>query len=140
MPENHPHVEFQWLVWVAARPVPRVLWPGKPISPGFNLPEYLGKEGVSYSSSIVGELYMAFGFVGCGGGGFFGWLAVSLTSIFERYSSPGTFIVYGLGTLALFAGMRSGIDLILMSYGIFGWFLIVGFYRSFTGQVESNDK
>jgi hypothetical protein len=141
MPENHPHVEFQWLVWVAARPVPRVLWPGKPISPGFNLPEYLGKEGVSYSSSIVGELYMAFGFVGCGVGGlFFGWLAVSLTSIFERYSSPGTFIVYGLGTLALFAGMRSGIDLILMSYGIFGWFLIVGFYRSFTGQVESNDK
>ena len=135
IPESHPHVEFQWLVWVAARPAPRALWSGKPTNPGFSLPEYLGREGVSYSSSIVGELYMAFGYIGCGIGGLlFGWLAVSLTSIFERYSSPGTYIVYGIGTLALFAGMRSGIDLVLISYGIFGWFLIVGIFQTFFGQ------
>ncbi|TWU55212.1 O-antigen polymerase [Rubripirellula reticaptiva] len=130
IPAQHPHVTWRWLIWVGSRPVPRVLWPGKPIDPGFSLPEFLGAKGVSYSSSIVGELYLAFGFPGClFGGVVLGRCGRSLAYMLERNSSTGGFIVYGIGTLALFAGVRSGIDLILMSYGIVGWFIVVGIYR-----------
>src|SRR5439155_16987462 len=31
IPERHPFVGFQHLLFISVRPVPRVLWPGKPL-------------------------------------------------------------------------------------------------------------
>lgn len=134
IPESHPHTTWRYLLWVAVRPVPRVFWPGKPLDPGFDLPRYLGRTDVSFSASTIGELYMAFGFFGCAFGGlFYGWLANSLVAVFNRFQGRiGATITYGVGTLALFAGMRSGIDLVLMSYGIAGWFVVVTLYFQLT--------
>ncbi|TWU16992.1 O-antigen polymerase [Allorhodopirellula heiligendammensis] len=141
VPEKHPYVTWQWPLWIAVRPIPRIFWPGKPVDPGFNLPRYLGVKGVSYSSSIIGELYMAFGFLGCATGGvFIGWLAISLVRTFELYSKSGGLIVYGIGVLALFAGTRSGIDLVLMSYGIVGWFLVIAIYQNFFGSLSVHER
>ena len=130
IPERHPHTGMKWVVWVAARPVPRVLWPGKPLDPGFDLPSFQGMQGVSLSVSLVGELYMAFGFLGCLGGGLFlGYLAKTLAQVMRAGPAPGAVIIFGAGLLALFAGMRSGIDLVLMSYGVLAWIALAWGYR-----------
>lgn len=132
IPYSHPHVGADYLIWVIARPIPRVFWPEKPLDPGFDLPQFLGQSGVSLTVSLVGELYMAFGFLGCIGGGLFvGYLANTLPEVFKTGATPGALIIFGGGLLALFAGMRSGIEMILMSYGILAWIVVVWVYRKF---------
>ena len=37
---------------------------------------------------------------------------------------PDKSIVYSIGLLVLFAGLRSMQDLVIMSYGLFGWIVI----------------
>jgi hypothetical protein len=129
-PDEVPHVEFKWLIWVLIRPIPRVFWPGKPTSPGFDLAEYLGFEGVGFSYSIIGELYMAFGFLGCLVGGWvIGRIALCLRMILQPDRSFGAMILFGIGLLALFTGIRSGIELILMSYGGLAWIFIIWIYQ-----------
>jgi hypothetical protein len=59
IPQSYGFVYHQYLVYVLVRPVPRVFWPEKPVDPGFDLPSALGVEGVSYSYSVIGELYMS---------------------------------------------------------------------------------
>lgn len=122
IPELHPHTGMQYVIFVAARPVPRVFWPGKPLTPGFDLPSFQGIRGASLSMSLVGELYMAFGFLGCVGGGLLlGYLANCLAQVLKAGATPGALIIFGGSLLALFAGMRSGIELVLMSYGVLAW-------------------
>lgn len=122
VPELHPHTGIGYLVFVAARPIPRVFWPGKPLNIGFDLPAFAGVKGASLSMSLVGELYLAFGFPGCVGGGLLlGYLANTLSQVLRAGATPGALIIFGGSLLALFAGMRSGIDLVLMSYGVLAW-------------------
>ncbi len=122
IPDLHPHTGKQYVVFIAARPVPRVFWPGKPLNPGFDLPAFQGVKGASLSMSLVGELYMAFGFPGCVGGGLLlGYLANALSQVLRSGATPGALIIFGGSLLALFAGMRSGIELVLMSYGVLAW-------------------
>ena len=129
IPERHPHTTWRYVLWVAARPIPRVFWPGKPVDAGFDIARYLGRERVSYSSSVIGELYAAFGWFGClAGGVLYGRLARSLVAMAERTRTGGALITYGIGLLALFAGVRSGIDLVLMSYGVLGWLAVAYVY------------
>jgi hypothetical protein len=61
VPAEHPHVGYQQLWFTIVRPVPRVLWPGKPIDPGFDLPSIVGMKGVSLSDHrrVVFELRLA---------------------------------------------------------------------------------
>ena len=128
-PEHRPHVGTRWLTYIAVRPIPRVLWPGKPTHPGFDLAVYLREKGVSFSMSTIGELYMAFGWTGVVVGGLLlGRLARSWTTIIESSPNPGGALLYGLGTMAPFAGMRSAIELILMSYAIVAWIVLVKFF------------
>jgi hypothetical protein len=130
MPERHPHVGARWLVWVLVRPVPRVLWPGKPMDPGFDLPSYQGMQGVSLTMSLIGELYMAWGFVGCILGGLvLGKVAQTLAQVMRAGPEPGALITFGCGLLALFAGVRSGIELVLMSYGVLVWVALAHVYE-----------
>lgn len=134
IPEQHPYVTWRWALWVAVRPIPRVFWAGKPVDPGFNLTTHLGIQGVSLSMSIIGELYMAFGFVGCALGGIlFGRLSRSLANVLESSNSSGALIVFGVGLLALFTGIRSGIELVLMSYGLVAWVVSVAIYSEVFG-------
>ena len=121
-PESHEHTTWHYALWVVARPIPRLFWPGKPLDPGFNLPEFLGKEGVSLSSSVIGELYMAGGFIGVFlGGWLYGRLAGALSRLLTEQGTASALVIYSIGLLALFAGMRSMIELVLMSYGILAW-------------------
>jgi hypothetical protein len=129
IPDEHPHVTWRWMLWVAVRPVPRVFWSGKPVDPGFDLPAHLGMKGVSLSLSLIGEAYMAFGFVGvviCGW--IIGRVATNLAKVIENRRNTGAIMLFGCGTMALFTGMRSGIELVLMSYISLAW---IGFVWTF---------
>src|SRR5262249_47428212 len=69
-PDVHPYVNLQPIIFALIRPVPRAIWPGKPIDPGYDLTELVGLRGVSLTHSIVGELYAMHGLFAVFLGGF----------------------------------------------------------------------
>ena len=122
IPESYPFVYHKYLVYVIVRPVPRVFWPGKPVDPGFDLPTALGVEGVSYSYSVIGELYMSLGFIGVAfGGWFYGRVAATARDLLARGTTQGALVIYSIVVMALFSGMRSILELILVSYVVLAW-------------------
>lgn len=122
IPESYPYVYHKYLVYVIVRPVPRVFWPEKPVNPGFDLPTALGVEGVSFSYSVIGELYMSLGLLGIAlGGWFYGRIAAMASGLIARCPTQGGLVVYSIVVMALFSGMRSILELILVSYVMFAW-------------------
>ena len=134
-PDLHPYTTWRYVLWVAVRPVPRLFWPGKPVNPGFDLPEFVGVTGASLSSSVIGELFMAGGFIAVAfGGWFYGKLARSLSHFLSEASTSSALLIYGIGLFALFAGMRSMIELVLTSYVILAWVALVRVHDWFRGR------
>ena len=122
VPQTHPFVYHKYLVYVMVRPVPRVFWPEKPVDPGFDLPTALGVEGVSYSYSVIGELYMSLGLLGVAlGGWFYGRIAAMAGGLLKRSTTQGALVIYSIIVMALFSGMRSILELILVSYVVLAW-------------------
>jgi oligosaccharide repeat unit polymerase len=122
VPAEHPHVGYQQLWFTIVRPVPRVLWPGKPLDSGFDLPAVVGMKGVSLSTSIIGEWYLSFGWITVIAGGWLhGRLARSANVLREREEYRTNPIVYGLAVMILISGMRSMQDLVIMSYALVAW-------------------
>jgi hypothetical protein len=113
------------VVFTLVRPVPRVLWPNKPVDSGFDLATEVGLRGVSLSSSILGEWYISFGWWAIIFGGLFhGLLARTINSI-PRTGNP---IVYALSVMVLVAGMRSMLDLVVMSYALLAFWGVTRLY------------
>lgn len=125
VPRYHLHVYEQQIIYTLARPIPRILWPDKPINPGFDLSRFLGRPGVSLSSSVIGEWYLSWGwFAVIFGGWLYGSLAGTITRLLLFPRGSTAIMVYSLATMALFAGMRSMIELVLMSYSLLTWMVI----------------
>ena len=125
IPAEADFVGFPYLWYVAVRPIPRILWSNKPTSMGFDLAQHLGQKGVALAISIVGETYMGFGWLGIAICGFlFGWLARMWSQLLEHDYGVIGVAIYGLGTMALFIGIRSLLELVLMSYPILCWFAV----------------
>lgn len=134
VPNLHEHTHFKYFYYVLVRPIPRVFWPGKPTDPGFNLPEVIGLPGVSLSSSIVGELWVAGGFWGVALGGLlYGLVARSAARLLTENMKVGELVIYCTTMMALFAGFRSMLDLVLISYVILAWIALTWVYRFFGG-------
>lgn len=122
IPKTHGFVYQDYLAYVLVRPVPRVFWPEKPVDPGFDLPSALGVEGVSYSYSVIGELYMSLGFIGIAlGGWFYGRISSFARGLLGRSTTQGALVIYSIIVMALFSGMRSILELILVSYVVLAW-------------------
>lgn len=122
IPKTHGFVYQDYLAYVLVRPVPRVFWPEKPVDPGFDLPSALGVEGVSYSYSVIGELYMSLGFIGIAlGGWFYGRISAFARGLLSRSTTQGALVIYSIIVMALFSGMRSILELILVSYVVLAW-------------------
>jgi len=122
IPDSYPFVYHKYFVYVIVRPVPRVFWPGKPVDAGFDLPTALGVEGVSFSYSVIGELYMSLGFIGIAlGGWFYGRVASTASGLLARCNTQGALVIYSIVVMALFSGMRSILELILVSYVVLAW-------------------
>ena len=135
IPKSHGFVYHHYLVYVLVRPIPRVFWPGKPVDPGFDLPTALGVEGVSYSYSVIGELYMSLGFIGVALGGlFYGRVASFARGLLGVSTTQAALVIYSTIVMALFSGMRSILELILVSYVVLAWVglsqLFIKFHRA----------
>jgi len=125
VPARRDHVGSQQIVFTLVRPVPRVFWPGKPIDAGFDLAREVGLKGVSLSTTIVGEWYLAFGwFAVVIGGWFHGRLAKAANLIRDEGRAAGNPIVYALAVMVLVAGQRSMLDLVVMSYALVAWWAV----------------
>lgn len=134
-PDHHAYTTWRYVLWVAVRPVPRLLWPGKPIDPGFDLPEFIGSTGVALSSSVIGELFMAGGLVAVAlGGWFYGRLARSLSLFLAETGTSAGLLVYAVGLFALFTGVRSMIELVLTSYIILSWVVLARFHGAVSAK------
>ena len=122
IPDSYPFVYHKYLLYVIVRPVPRVFWPDKPVDPGFDLPTALGVQGLSLSYSVIGELYMSLGFIGIAlGGWFYGRVASTASGLLARRKTQGALVIYSVVVMALFSGMRSILELILVSYVVLAW-------------------
>jgi hypothetical protein len=124
-PDVVAYVELQPLIHALSLPIPRVLWPGKPSDPGYDLTELTGEMGASLTSSIIGELYAMHGLIVVFIGGLiFGRIANMWNKLLAL---PGVskFMIYGFGVMVLVAGLRAMQDLVLMSYGLLAWLVIV---------------
>lgn len=124
-PDVHPYVGLQPMTYALVTPVPRVFWPSKPTDAGYDLSRMAGITGkTSLSTSIVGELYTMSGLLSVFLGGLFlGRLAGMWNKVLASPGGTAKAVVWGLGIMILFAGMRSMQDLVIMSYGLIGWLI-----------------
>lgn len=130
IPESYPHTYHKYFVYVLVRPIPRVFWPDKPVDPGFDLPRATGARGVSLSMSVIGELYMAAGFIGIAlGGWFYGRLSGMASQLLAQRGAFGAVLIYATLTMSLFGGVRSMLELVLVNYALLAW---IGLSRAYT--------
>jgi oligosaccharide repeat unit polymerase len=105
---EHDYVGMAVPLWIVARPVPRVLWPGKPDGLEVSADTYLEVEGVSLTSTFVGESFMAAGFIGVAIGAIcLGALARWWTVRAYSIHSDFAILVYSSGFFALVMSVRS---------------------------------
>ena len=122
VPEQRPYVGTGQVFYALVRPIPRVFWPNKPIDGGFDLSREVGLKGVSLSMSIIGEWYISWGWIAVAFGGWLhGRLAKAANTLREQGISSNNPIVFGLSVMVLIAGLRSMLDLIIMSYALVAW-------------------
>jgi hypothetical protein len=125
IPAEADFVGFRHIWYVLVRPIPRVFWESKPTGSGFDLAGHLGQRGTALAITAIGELYMSFGWPGIVVGGcLFGWGARTWTVLLEGDHSVCGAALYGLGAMAFFAGVRSLLELVLMSYPILCWLVL----------------
>lgn len=127
IPEFREHTGWSAIIYWAVRPIPRYFWTEKPISPGINLPCELGQcwgENFTLTISAIGDWYVSFGVysvaIAALGMGFLGGKLVLVwfgPTVRQK-------LLYSLGLMWLFIGLRSYLELILMSYPILALYFI----------------
>lgn len=124
-PDKHDFVYHQMVAYTLVRPIPRVFWPGKPTDPGFELASLVGVEGASLSASVVAEWFASGGYIAVLLGGFFyGVVARAGSIIWAATGYVSGRMLYGVMAMALFTGVRSMLELMLMSYVVLGWLAV----------------
>ena len=63
-PEHENYIGWELPLWLLARPIPGLLWPGKPDGSKVSAENVLGMEDLTVASTFVGESYMAAGVFG----------------------------------------------------------------------------
>jgi hypothetical protein len=125
VPERHPYVYEQRLVYTLVRPIPRVFWPDKPVTPGFDLAAALGERGVTLSFSVIADWYIMAGWPMVLVGGFlYGRLAGTWSQLLGLQHNLVAALIYSLGAMAVFASLRSIDELLLQSYTVMAWLAV----------------
>ena len=107
-PDQADYIGWDAPLWLIARPIPRVFWPGKPDGSAVSIENVFGVEGVTIAATFVGESYIA--------AGLFGVIIVALLigmlaqwwtrKAFSAESGFGI-LIYGSGFFAVVISMRS---------------------------------
>ncbi len=107
-PHDKDYIGSAVPLWILARPVPRVLWPGKPDGTQVSVESALGEEGLTIACTFIGECYMAAGLFGVVLAG----LAIGLLARWwtcKAYSLASDFgiLIYTSGFFSVVISMRS---------------------------------
>ncbi|OFW03860.1 MAG: hypothetical protein A3G20_08215 [Acidobacteria bacterium RIFCSPLOWO2_12_FULL_59_11] len=125
VPDIYPYVGWQYVLYTIVRPIPRVLWPGKPTDSGFDLAEALGIHGTVFAITAPGEFFVSHGYIAVFLGSWvYGKLATAVNSLFGEFGKPVNPVFPALGLVWLFVGIRSMVEIILMGYVILFAFLL----------------
>lgn len=114
-PSRHDYMGFEIPFIAFVRPIPRVLWPGKPEGLSISIEEVMGAEGLTLSATFIGELWMS--------GGIF---AVILGSL--------AFGAVAAGWNRVGAAAQGNLDQILFASGLFAAGICM---RSFLGVMPA---
>ena len=99
------------VVYALGYPIPRSIWPGKPVMHGLDLPRYLGREyapGFSWNCTSVCDLYLiGGGTVVALGGLFYGLLANFASRLLYRPVTVRSRLLYAVIVMALFLTLRA---------------------------------
>src|ERR1043166_7737406 len=129
-PEQKDFVGMDVPVWMLARPIPRVLWPGKPDGVNVSAESALGEEGLTISCTFVGESDMSAGLFGVLLVGLIvGFIAQWWTYKAYSLSSDFSILIYGSGFFSVVISMRSMYMLPVailptLAIGLFGWWFL----------------
>jgi len=107
-PSSIDYIGWDGPVWFVVRPVPRVLWPDKPLGANVAAEDVVESQGASLSCTFIGESYMIAGLAGVIVTAFaIGMLARWWTKkVFSSHSDLGI-VIYGSGFFAVAITMRS---------------------------------
>lgn len=123
VPDFYEYIYFDELIYIVTLPIPRFLWPGKPIGFGYQYVDWIrhtSSSSVSYSA--LAEMYVSFGVAGIIFGGILlGIVCANIDQLREKASkSMLAAIMFCLGALTLVLGMRS-----LREIAIFGVYVVM---------------
>lgn len=111
VPERVPHTGWTGIVYVVGYPIPRSVWPTKPVLRGIDLPTYIGREygpGFSWNCTVVGDLYLIGGVLAvCIGGLFYGVAANFASRLLFRAASVHSRLMYAVIAMTLFLSLRA---------------------------------
>ncbi len=129
IPDKHDWIYFDYMYYVIIRPIPRVLWPEKPIDPGYAI-TLMSAQGTLLSCTILGEFWMSWGYGALAIGGWLLGKAARLNFVFYR-SATGSLapLFYGYMTMWLFVGYRSLLEIVLFTYPLIMWMAIAFLLR-----------
>ncbi len=130
VPLFFPYSGLQFVYFSLVRPIPRALWPGKPVYQGFTVQQALGDTDTSFTNSVIGEAYSGFGFpLVFAMGMFFGLAARWWEQTLEDHPTSGGVMVYALGAMALFTALRGFVNIVLFSYPILSLWAAAALFR-----------
>lgn len=119
LPAKHEFLGFEIIYWALIRPIPRVLFPGKPEDLSLTIEEIAGAEGWTVAATYLGEAYMAWGMVGVIVISLlFGALAAWWNRMALQRQSAYAMMTYALGFATAGITMRSMFWLTTMSLPI----------------------
>jgi hypothetical protein len=130
VPTFYPYSNLQFFYYTLVRPIPRVLWPGKPVDPGFELATVLNDEDTSYTISVIGEAYAGFGFpLVFVMGLLFGALARWWEQTLDDRPTSVAVMIYSIGAMALFGAERGFVNIVVLSYPILSLWAAFALFR-----------
>lgn len=107
-PSSHAYLGYEIPYQALIRPIPRAVWPGKPVGLSMSIEDSLNVEGLTLSASFAGEAYMSGGsgtvfVIALLLGAFMGWWG----SLSSPNNSEIGHLVYASGFFAAVISMRS---------------------------------
>lgn len=107
-PKYHGYLGWEVPYLAIIRPVPRALWPGKPVGMSFSVENVFNAEGYTIASSYVGEAFMTGGYLGVILIGlFFGALMGWWNHVASSKNSELGILIYASGFFSAVITMRS---------------------------------
>jgi oligosaccharide repeat unit polymerase len=129
-PGSGDFLGFEVPINALIRPVPRLLWPGKPEGLSTSIEAALGGgPGMTISCTFVGEAYMAGGFPGVLVAGLvFGAVAEMWNRVGRNINSPVKQLLYASGLLCAAFAIRSMLGMVPPMLPTFGLWLYIRYW------------